>query len=839
MIMRKKAIALPADYDFEPETKMASNDEEDNVRQDYIQWMTSNNRVFIPASKNVKRLTPGFYEIGESMNVGLFFSKIALNTEELIEFPESNIEEVVQEIETFWDKEKNFREAGLSFKRGILMYGPPGCHARGTKILMADGSTKNVEDVEVGDALMGPDSRPRRVLELRRGRDEMYRVTPNKGQAFVVNQHHVLSLEHSGSRDRYPSPVNMQLKNYLELGTPTRQRLKLRRSGPIEFNSKPDILVDPYFLGVWLGDGTATAPEVTTADYEIAEYVKDYAETLGLKTSVNIPSGNNNRSRTYRVSKTSGTNNVLLDRLRELNVIGNKHIPDRYKTSSEQTRLSVLAGIIDTDGAYSSITKRPNDKMDKGGYKGYYDIIQVRERLAKDVLWIARSLGFGTNIRKCEKHIKSSGFKGEYWRISIFGDIARIPVKLPRKQALVGKPNKNPLLTGVKSVEHVGQDEFYGFTLSGDHLYLTDDFMVHHNSGKTSAVKMILNNIVKRGGITVKFDNPGTFTAGMKVLRDIQEDTPVICLMEDLDSILDWNSESRVINVIDGMEGVDRVVFLATTNYPEKLGSRIMNRPSRFDKRIFIGMPNSESRKIYLAKKLNGKKVEGGIQKWVDDTDGMSVAHLKELVVAVTILGKDYGETIGRLREMADKVNSKEWDVFGEGDRFASLDESVSAIIKDAKNIKWVSNNCKFAKKGKPVNPWAVCHTTVDKDEDPEKHERCVQDVKKQHPVRKDTPKKKKASLEKSANTQAIINLLRQKYQTSVKMGNPQPLSRADFADALAQHIPQWAQMSPAEQEQTITELAQASGIPMTGIDPGMSPEEYQQFEQQTLQGRS
>jgi SpoVK/Ycf46/Vps4 family AAA+-type ATPase len=199
-------------------------------------------------------------------------------------------------------------------------------------------------------------------------------------------------------------------------------------------------------------------------------------------------------------------------------------------------------------------------------------------------------------------------------------------------------------------------------------------------SGKTCTIKMILEDVIKRGGVAVKFDDPYAFTAGMKILRDIQPETPVVALMEDLDSILSYNSESRVINVIDGVDGIDKVVFLATTNYPEKLGSRIMNRPSRFDRRFFIGMPNAQSRRIYLENKLKGKDQDIG--KWVDDTENLSIAHLKELVVAVTILENKYDDAIEILKGMSKKIDSSTWDTLGDGEALAKAIMEVKLAKK-------------------------------------------------------------------------------------------------------------------------------------------------------------
>ena len=69
-----------------------------------------------------------------------------------------------------------------------------GCHAAGTEIMLADGRTKVVEEVAVGDYLMGWDNTPRRVLRLARGRQEMARIVPVKGEPFVVNMDHILTL---------------------------------------------------------------------------------------------------------------------------------------------------------------------------------------------------------------------------------------------------------------------------------------------------------------------------------------------------------------------------------------------------------------------------------------------------------------------------------------------------------------------------------------------------------------------------------------------------------------------------------------------------------------------
>lgn len=175
--------------------------------------------------------------------------------------------------------------------------------------------------------------------------------------------------------------------------------------------------------------------------------------------------------------------------------------------------------------------------------------------------------------------------------------------------------------------------------------------------GKSSAIKMIINDVIERSGIVVKFTVPELFQNGMRFLRQIEKDTPVVTLMEDVDSILDIYNESEVLNTLDGVEHLDKIVYLATTNYPERLGPRIINRPSRFDKRFKIDWPDKQSRKMYLQHIIGPERIKElkiDLNIWVEDTEEMSVAHLKELFIAVVILGDEYEEAVENLKSMKE-----------------------------------------------------------------------------------------------------------------------------------------------------------------------------------------
>lgn len=642
----------------------------------YCQWSTSDNKRFIPSSKTAKKLVPGVYDIQHSNTIGIYFEQIPVLTTGLLRFPETNSDKVVAEIQKFWKKEDIFRHYNLTYKRGIILWGPPGCHANGTLVRMYDGTAKKVEDVRVGDELMGPDSRPRKVLELKRGRDEMYRIVPTKGESFVVNAHHLLHLELEGgslfrrksrskvrpgvyyTRTKYrPATIDVSVAEYLNFSKTRRELYKLRYTGVEYTDSHQELPIDPYFLGLWLGDGSKHYPHITNEDPAVVKFVHEYAEQRGLQVRVDQPGGESDCP-TYALVAPDRplpgrSYNCLQNDLRSLDLLFNKHIPSCYLRSSRDVRLRLLAGLLDTDGHNDA--RQYSDK----GYKGSFEITQKSQRLAEDIVSLARSLGFLATIRPVRKTIKKLGFEGAYHRVIIGGDLSCVPLRIGHKQAVPGRPNKINLRTGIKEITSLGDGDYYGFSLSGDQLYLTADYLIHHNSGKSCTIQLIMRDVVERGGVVIKFAHPTLFVEGIRKFREIQPDTPVVILMEDIDSILEMYSESEVLNILDGVNQIEKVVFLATTNYPEKLGARIINRPSRFDKRFKIGHPNEESRRLYFEYIIGKEKIKSlkiDLDKWVEDTEEFPIAHLKELFTAVVILGDEYDDAIEALSCMKEEA---------------------------------------------------------------------------------------------------------------------------------------------------------------------------------------
>ena len=158
------------------------------------------------------------------------------------------------------------------------------CFGKGFKVLMADGRVKNIEHIVVGDKVMGADNKPKTVIALQHGIDQMYKITPSNGMdSFTCNQHHTLFLKKIRDTHKPDEFVEMTAKEYYE-NIPERHKenyYRLWRADLIEFPEQTEKLpIDPYIFGTWLGDGHTASMRLTTADEELKDAWREYAESL-------------------------------------------------------------------------------------------------------------------------------------------------------------------------------------------------------------------------------------------------------------------------------------------------------------------------------------------------------------------------------------------------------------------------------------------------------------------------------------------------------------------------------------------------------------------------------
>ena len=364
-------------------------------------------------------------------------------------------------------QEKLIGEVHDSWKKGhkhVIMQLPTGggkCLGVDTPVLMYDGSVKMVQDVKPGDIIMGDDSTPRNVLSTCTGKEKLYRITPVKGDSWVCNKSHILTLicNHTISkRFKKGTIYDIPIKDYYSLPNSSKWVLKQIRTG-VSFKEKRTN-IDPYLLGMWLAEGTKNngSPCLTicSSDTEIIDYLRKY--------STSIKNGNE-RDTCKSVSlchpETGCKPNKYRNEFRKcIDNNCNVFIPKEYKINSESKRLRLLAGLLDGDGYL---------------HHNYFEICTKFHTLSDDILYVSRSLGLAAYMRIK----KVNGVP--YYRINISGNIDKIPNILKRKKAHKRKQIKDVLHIGF-SVEDIGNGNYYGFEIDGNHRFVLGDFTVTHNT---------------------------------------------------------------------------------------------------------------------------------------------------------------------------------------------------------------------------------------------------------------------------------------------------------------------------------------------------------------------
>lgn len=347
------------------------------------------------------------------------------------------------------------------------------CHGINTPILMYDGTIKMVQDIIPGDELMGDDSTPRKVITTCRGREKMYRIVPDSGSSWECNESHILSLKASYvPNTRHGKPysymkrgdvIDVPLREYVKWSERKKTLWRQYRVG-VEFRKRDSSLpIDPYIYGAWLADGSISSPILHKPRGAMSERWCSYWVSRGaeVKQSAAI-----NKCPAWSVSFNGAHGEAsIMRRFIETSVKdGEKFIRYDFLTGSRLERMELLAGLLDGDG-YT--------------YKGKFEISSKFENLANQIVFLARSLGFHASVSKKRKGIKSIGFIGEYFIIYIGGNLSIVPTL--QKKAKDTNQKRDSLITSFK-VEPIGDGDYYGFTIDGNHRYLMGDFTVTHNT---------------------------------------------------------------------------------------------------------------------------------------------------------------------------------------------------------------------------------------------------------------------------------------------------------------------------------------------------------------------
>jgi DNA-directed RNA polymerase beta subunit len=371
---------------------------------------------------------------------------------------------------------------------------PAECFDPNTPILLWDGKIKKAKDIIVGDYLIDDKGNSVKVRSTCSGFKGMYEIIPDKKNfmTYTVTDNHILTLavrnhkqtrNHRGIKEfswfdknelkfKYKDfnnnadleqfkttiaddvVIDITIENYLALPNHVQNQLYLFKTDGINWEHK-DVLLDPYILGMWLGDSDSSRYGFTTADKEL---------------------------------------------LNEYNLIKNKHIPLEYLVNDRKTRLAILAGIIDTNG-----------NVCENGHE--IRICQEEEdnyRIIYDAEFLARSLGFSCHLNDdiCSNTVNGEKNQKPYKELIITGsNLYEIPTVLPKN-----KLNKFDNSTLIKKCSSFLQSSFklvrkdvqpyVGWQVEGNGRFLLGDMSVTHNTPEGQGVGLV-KNMAMMANITI------------------------------------------------------------------------------------------------------------------------------------------------------------------------------------------------------------------------------------------------------------------------------------------------------------------------------------------------
>lgn len=314
----------------------------------------------------------------------------------------------------------------------LVVVGKPGCFAAGTPVLMYDGYIKNIEDVRINDTIMGPDSTPRKVLELCRDREDMFKILPEHGDPYTVNLNHDLVLKSLSGE-----VIEISVKDYLEKSSEFKDQYFIFRTG-VTFPEpvfKP--VINPYYAG------------------------KEYAKVRHSKITRDFLTG----TRIDRLNFLAGY----------IKRSGYYSIHDKIFVIQTQSELHVqdLVFLIRSLGLHAEVKV-----MVSGSSQDLTFNIEIHgDSSVLDEIQISKSM---------QKRIVHARYATP---ISLGYSIEQITLRDNSGSSTHTKPS---VLMSKFRVIPQGPGQYYGFRIDGDHRFLLGSFDVVRNTGKSTLIRALM-----------------------------------------------------------------------------------------------------------------------------------------------------------------------------------------------------------------------------------------------------------------------------------------------------------------------------------------------------------
>ena len=426
--------------------------------------------------------------------------------------------------------------APLAYMRGRA-------HPIATPVLTPDGF-RPIGDLTVGDLVIGSNGKPTPVIGVYpQGEKDIYRLTAQDGASTLCSGDHLWAVTTRDDRRR-GKPLRVlttrEMIGNLRANHYHRYELPLH-SAPVRFPYR-EIPMDPYALGMLLGDGCLTGtstPSFTTGDPELAWELQLRLPGIQVRPR---------HEAEYQLNQVTSPGDVITlenpvtGAARRLGLHGTrsttKFVPDLYLYNSVKVRLAVLQGLLDTDGG--PVTQK--DRTCRIQYT------TTSPRLRDDVIFLVRSLGGIAYHRTRPAAGRAPGLaKGrpvhhrhDAYIIDIRLPEGIEPFRLRRKLESYNATGGGRPMRFIESIEPAGTAEAVCISVAAaDSLYTTEDFLLTHNTlndsfiildeaQNTSAeqMKMFLtrlgfgSQVVVTGDVT-QVDLPAGQVSGLRVVQDI------------------------------------------------------------------------------------------------------------------------------------------------------------------------------------------------------------------------------------------------------------------------------------------------------------------------------
>lgn len=353
---------------------------------------------------------------------------------------------------------------------------------------------KKIGDIKIGDQVIGSNGRSTNVIGVfPQGIKDLYRVTFNDGYSILVGLEHLFTVSSANKESdlRTKKKVTLSVKQMIDKNlvltqkgvghnknkiykfktyfkTGHNNKWQIPIVDPICFDNNQKLSIEPYLLGLCLGDGCIGENSI-----RFAVHKDDFDELF----------------QNIQISKGKTKNNIVTgylkeDKIRDFKLENTrshtKFIPDIYKYSSIENRISILQGLMDTDG--HCIKSKKNIFMGT-------EYCTVSEQLADDVAEIVHSLGgIVKKSSKIGSYKKEDGTKVECkraYRLNIKFSNGINPFRLKRKSQRYNHPKKYPVARYIKDIKFEKKGEAVCIRVDApDHLYVTEHAIVTHNTAQ-------------------------------------------------------------------------------------------------------------------------------------------------------------------------------------------------------------------------------------------------------------------------------------------------------------------------------------------------------------------